>query len=486
MTVSRNTPCPCGSGLKYKRCHGRKSAETPPSSDAVWRRLRALLDDLPTRILRFARKAYGPGVLDEAWAEFTLWGEEEPRFDPETMHMQVFMPWFFHRWSPDPTETRVRDSSLHERPPSEALLEREGGRLDPLLRRYLEACLRSPFTFHEIVRVDPGRGFRSRDVLTGNEHDVLERAASRSMQPGDILFGQLVTVDGITVMEACSPHAFPPEGKLDLIDFRKRLAAGPVPLDGEALRESDLEIREMYLVGIDALLNPRLPRLRNTDGDPILFHRISFAIGSADEAFHALEHLAPGQTDEERFDSVEFDGEGRVRAASFAWTVAGNAVHRSWDNTVLGHLEIDDASLVATVNSAERAERITELVLTACPGARHLGTKVETVEDAQLAEADHEMNAGPDDDPAATDPAVRAHLAQMTARHYQDWVRASLPALGGRTPLEAIGDPEGREKVEALVRQIERHGKAQDPPMDPSVTRRLRADLGLGGEEPGE
>ena len=472
-------PCPCGSGRKYKRCHGRKSADSPPSPDDLWRRLRRALDGLPTTVLRFARRAYGPRVVDEAWAEFTLWEDDEPRFDPSTVHMQVFMPWFFHRWAPDPANTHVGDTSLHNRSPTRALLERSRERVEPLLRPYLEACLESPFTFHEIVHVDPGRGFRARDVLTGSELDVRERSASRTMERGDIFFGQLVTVDDTTLMEACSPHAFPPEDKLELIDLRRRIAAGPMLPDGDALADWDLEIRETYLDMVDKILNPRPPRIQNTDGEPIVFHRLEFSVPAPHEAFQALKHLTLDETDKELLDAAELDGEGRVRRVSLAWKVARDGAQRALESTILGHVEIDGGSLVANVNSAGRAERIMELVTAACPEARHLGTEVETLEEAMLAEAERGGEREPPAAPAATDPEVQAHLAEMMARHYREWIRSPIPALDGRTPEEAVGDRDGREKVEALVSQIERRGNAANPPMDPTVIRRLREDLGL-------
>ena len=39
MTVARNAPCPCGSGKKYKRCHGADGAEEP---SAVKKRVQKL------------------------------------------------------------------------------------------------------------------------------------------------------------------------------------------------------------------------------------------------------------------------------------------------------------------------------------------------------------------------------------------------------------------------------------------------------------
>ncbi len=57
------------------------------------------------------------------------------------------------------------------------------------------------------------------------------------------------------------------------------------------------------------------------------------------------------------------------------------------------------------------------------------------------------------------DPEVRSHLQSLQRRHYQHWPEIPLPALNGRTPLEAVGDRDGREMVEALVRRsLRRHG----------------------------
>ncbi|HMA18407.1 MAG TPA: SEC-C metal-binding domain-containing protein [Thermoanaerobaculia bacterium] len=41
--VSRNDPCPCGSGLKYKRCHEGKDVEKPRSSGLLLMALLALV-----------------------------------------------------------------------------------------------------------------------------------------------------------------------------------------------------------------------------------------------------------------------------------------------------------------------------------------------------------------------------------------------------------------------------------------------------------
>jgi len=54
MSVGRNDPCPCGSGKKYKRCHGAESLTLRPEV-ARANALKAVDQELSSRLLRFAR-----------------------------------------------------------------------------------------------------------------------------------------------------------------------------------------------------------------------------------------------------------------------------------------------------------------------------------------------------------------------------------------------------------------------------------------------
>jgi SEC-C motif len=140
MKLGRNEPCPCGSGKKYKHCCLNAPAVPPAApADLTWRRLRALLDGFPTEMLRFTVGVYGPSALHEAWHAFTR--DDDLEFDPETPLMQLFMPWFFNSWTPNPFATAVVNKSLHHVVPTQAYLAAKERRLDPLLRRYLESLL---------------------------------------------------------------------------------------------------------------------------------------------------------------------------------------------------------------------------------------------------------------------------------------------------------------------------------------------------------
>lgn len=426
---------------------------------------------MASTMLPFVAETYGPDALHEAWAEFS--GADDP-FDPETPHIQVFMPWFFHRWSPDPHDTGVADTALHERCPTALFLERRGTRLDPVIRRYLGSCLLAPFSFHEVLRCDPGHGFHARDLFTGEEYSVRERSATQGMQPGDILFGQLITAEGITLLEAASLCLIPPIYKIELIDFRKELLRGKPRCTAAALREFDLELIERYLGVMDKVLHPQLPKLHNTDGEPLEMHRLVFDIDSPRKVFDALKSL-----DSDRSEEALIDAE----SVHLNWTKPGNPLHESWSNTIAGHLEITGRQLVAEVNSARRAEEFKRLVEERLAGeARFRADRIQSIE-KMLAEHNRAApgNAvrNAESSAIAELPEVQAHLQQVMAEHYERWVSDKIPALDGLTPLEAVRDPDGREKVMALLMEAERSARRMQPPVDLSTLRRVRERLGL-------
>jgi hypothetical protein len=431
-------------------------------------------------MLRFVGQVYGPDAIDEAWFEFTLWESDGPQFDPATPHLEVFLPWFYHQWAPDPADTSIEDPSLRGRSPTSVLLERRGGRLDPVLRRYLEGCLDAPFSFHEVLRCDPGRAFRTRELFTGIELEVQERSASRTLQPGDTFFGQLVSSEGITLLEACGRHAIPHREKLDLIDLREHVTGGR-PFSSETLKDWDIEIRDAYLTLVDHLMYPPAPSLQNTDGEDVVFHSLSFEIDSPRRAFDALKHLALDVPEDDLLEEAELDSDGEVRRVVFAWTVAGNAMHPSWENTVHGHIEIDGQELRSEVNSAERAAKLRGILEERLgDDIRHEHTEIESGEDAMSrgrapspASAASERPSWPDE------PEVLDRIRELTTSHYESWVTEEIPALGGLTPLEAVRDRIGREKVEALITGMERSASRGDTPVDEGVLPRMRERLDL-------
>jgi hypothetical protein len=473
MKVGRNDPCPCGSGLKYKNCHLRAAGEAQPA-DQLWQRLHELSMRLPTDLLRFARSRYGRDLIDEAWREFSLFEEES--FDQESVHLPVFMPWFFYDWEPDPEETFLSPEQLGAFPLASAYLKSRGRNEDPLATRYLQACLGSAFSFLEVLTVSPGAGFTMRDSLTGLESTVVERTASKTVQVGDILFAKLVSLDGLAILDGCSPLAFPPLEKATIIQLRKLIRKAYPEVTAEVLRDYGLEMLEIYHATADRLLNPKLPVLENTDGEPLMLCRVTYEITSARVAFEALRPLSLDESESDLLEDARFDDHGQLVAVEIPWLKKAD-VQMAWQTIGLGRILIEGDRLVAEVNSEERAKRFRELADQLLPdGCRHLATVLESMEAA--------LEAHRRDPPAEAQedleesPEVKALLADHLRAHYRAWPKMKLPALDGKTPLEAMRTDEGREMVEALLLDLEqrsRTGRGVAPEIIAELRGRLKA-----------
>ncbi len=484
MNPGRNDPCPCGSGKKYKHCCLRSQEAIPPE-DVTWRRVRRAIDDLGQRILNASMQHFGRSGIDEAWAEFTLW-EDEEGFDADAPDIQLFMPWYLYDWLPDSEATGVPEAA-HGITAAQAYVRNMGRRLDPLAARYIEACGRAPFSFHEVVACEAGRGLRLRDAILGTEVFVFEASGSANARAGDLLFGKVVPIDGIAVVDGCGAAVIPPIEKPRIIELRKLLREEQHLFGVEWLREAHLDLFELYHEIADRLLNPRLPALQNTDGEPLEVQRLLYDIDAPEEVFASLKDLAEGDSEAELLAEAELDDAGKLRRAEIPWRKRGNAMHASWSNTVLGTLRIDGQELRAEVNSAARAARLRALI------EERLGSRARfRVAKVESARARLERARAPQDEAELRDreaerarlaerPEVKAALAEHLRSFYRDWLDQKIPALGNRTPREATADSESREALEALLLQIERHGERMQPALDPAIVRELRATLGVPG-----
>jgi hypothetical protein len=408
-------------------------------------------------------------------------------FDPDTPLMQLFMPWFFHCWAPDPLTTKVGNKSLHDVIPTAAYLSSKGPRLDPLLRRYLESLLTAPFTFFEVLACDPGTGMTLRDVMTQEERAVTERGLSQGVQLGDLLFGQLASVDGLTMVEACNGFAIPPMEKAPIIELRAHIASAHPVITHQVLRDWDFELLDLFHEITDRLYNPRLPTLQNTDGEPLSLHKLVFDLNAPPKAvFDALKHLALDELDEDLLADAARDSEDQLTRVRFSWKKRGNKKHAGWDNTVLGWIEIDGTRLTAEVNSEARANAIRKTIEVALgKDVLYRASEIQSPErmlaDLRAAGGVRDGVASRESDQLAKNPEVRAKISEMMAAHWEHWLDEPLPILGNRTPMEAVKDSDGREIVESLVIQGERFGRNPTTPTDEEVFRRLRERLGLTG-----
>jgi hypothetical protein len=465
--IGRNDPCPCGSGKKYKQCCLSNTVLAfpgPETLDTPWSRQRDASDRLTADLLRVLTRDLGDATLD-AWADFNQ--DDDPVPLSKMPHeISIFSPYVLFEWAP---ERPLRGSA--QKPKGgvvvQAYLKKAANRLSALEHLILEQAIARPVSFYEIVRVHPGRGAVLRDLLIGEETEIEEHSGSEMMRLGDVLYAQLWILPEVATLGRLAPIPFPPDRKVEIIKLHAQLLR-KIKRQNRELAAADLtryadEIRAVYLDIRDALSKP--PKLQNTDGEPFLSHKIHFNTQSAQSTFDALASLAWGVTKEELLEEAERSPDGSLRSIEFAWIKKGNKMHKGWENTVLGHLKIFGKTLLVEVNSANRASRIREEIEQRLGSqATHVGTETETPEQmmkqAKQRKALRGAEEDTDQDDLMRDPEIRRQVEAEVQKQIEGWVRTKVPLLGGRTPLQAVADLDGREMVEALLQGWERQNEA--------------------------
>jgi len=305
LKAGRNDPCPCGSGKKYKKCCLPK--DTAAAGDELNQRkatdeLRVLLrqteGEIISNLLDFARKRFGTAALDQAWSDFL--GKKNLKADPKNVEFtQLFVPYFVTQWRPrsgwwpNALSKTIADSYLKE----------AGTGIPETTRRFLETICLAPFSFHQVRAVEAGSSMVLRDVFLEEERTVLEQSASRTLRPGDIVFGRVLFLEGPTIMCGCGSVIMPAEYLDDFIDVRLMFKRSFKKMNPGMLIAAQEQLRELYFEFAEAVRNPAPPRMHNTDGDPIEFVTLTFdlmippreALGSLQKlSLESLEDILAG------------------------------------------------------------------------------------------------------------------------------------------------------------------------------------------------
>ncbi|MBS2029787.1 MAG: SEC-C domain-containing protein [Deltaproteobacteria bacterium] len=437
--VPRNAPCPCGSGKKYKKCHGLESTAKPlgplqpHETDALERRLIRQLSGLRRER---AHDAYPIS-----------------RQDLQAYDLQLFGPWSIYLFRFD------------GRTELERFLASEGSRLSSREREFLEAQHESPFSILEIEAVRQGEGFSLRDVLTGERFEVLERMGSRSAERWMGILARPVSFGGVTRLYGMHPRPMNPEG----LAFAERRACEVLGLKpGERTTREWLhqpgKAEALILAWEEAVSevdNRPLPQFQNTDGELLEPVKLIFEFDRSER-----EAIAAG------LEALAESPEQSRGQAIYTFLRSGNRMHPDWENTIVGRALLKDDSLELEANSRKRATALRQKVV------RKLGKKIRFV--SREVEDVGEMledSRGARPKPYAVPPpealeAARAFIEQ----HYRSWPDVPLPAFKGMTPREAARDPAMRREVLQLLKEIESGARRSLPPIDVSF---LWHELGL-------
>ena len=455
-TPGRNESCPCGSGEKYKRCCAGKDAATARPVAAPGAHLHEQDEKLVGKLVRYASGRFGWDWLREAAEAFF----EEPDYLPEYPETQLFMPWAVHHWE------------VEGRPTREWFLEEKGAALPEVERTWLLSQRSVVLSVWEVLAVQEGVGLRVKDLLGGEERFVHEVRGSRQLRSRDAVLGRMVEHEGLAVFCGMDPQPLPPQEADEVVRVaRKQLRVRgnrPVPRELLATEDTSLGLVILWHGAADWLeVKAEQPLvLTNTDGELLMFvvDRYVFAPEVRSRVLEALRRL----------DGLEVEEDGEVFRCSFL--KRGNAMHASWENTIIGSAEVGADSLRLEANSVARADALRRRVEAECDGlVRHRSR--EKTEPSKMLER---MEGQPVPALPPPSPEEQEALREFKASHHAAWPDDKLPALQGKSPRQAVRTRAGRHQVDVLLKELENR-EAELPVEERMDVSGLRRELGLEG-----
>jgi len=197
---------------------------------------------------------------------------------------------------------------------------------------------------------------------------------------------------------------------------------------------------------------PRGRTAVTTDGDPVAYCTARYRHTGMDEIIQILAQA----NDFSLGDHSEPDPDGSLYFDWYELEPRKPPVPAS-GRRVLAGLQLTAETLSFNTMSESRLVRCRERLETLLGDRLHLlREETKSIEQA-LAETPYQEPPEPVTLPPET-------LARMKEELLQQWIHASIPALGGMSPLEAVRTLEGRQMVLDLLDYIERERTRHPPP----------------------
>lgn len=358
--INRNAPCPCGSGLKFKKCCLVKNdlgQARPPVEP-----LRKAEEELFHILFQQAQNQLGPEGITEAWRVFCRSREDlpDPQSQPEAN--TCFLSWLLLHWQTGAGEQPLESLAGRYR-------RRMGHRLPIMQRRFLDEACRQPFSFFVVTDLNPGISITLRDLFWPRELEVFEQKASTLLSRGNLLYTQVLPIDNAAILLGCAPFAIPDAYQVRLIEVRDAMQKNLGGIDRNTLFAMADRLRNCYFE-IRSEMQKLDEEQENSAGDTVataqqetppvtsgngarLAYRLDCTVR---EAFEALRTLSWKLGDDELPPDTEVNEQGQPRRMAFPWLEKGNRKPSDADNPELGRIFIEGDRLTIQIADSEQKD----------------------------------------------------------------------------------------------------------------------------------
>jgi hypothetical protein len=338
------------------------------------------------------------------------------------------------------------------------LLGREGPFLTPGQCDWIAQLRARPLRLYRVTDVQPGAGMTLIDEFDpqAQPQQVREVSGSRSAKPGMLMGARIMEVaagagiDGHRELSGAI-YPFSKLAESAVLAEARQVLAGSAGLNLHIDNPRDLLELTIAHAWLDQWFAPApLPQIQDAStGDPLLLvtdhYRVLDAAALAaslasqpgvdGDAQQGWNRMTEGDDGAQRSQSTINPGRSTDRVELFHRTQRLADVGRAWFEGVAG----------AAVQHLTR--EITD-------PAGHLAR-------AGGGAAGRTPRSSSTSTPDLPPEVIAQAIEQVLHRHYANWVDEIIPALGGRTPRQAITTPAGLERVKGLLREYEESERQQ-------------------------
>jgi len=429
--ASRNEPCPCGSGKKYKKCCLLKeeaAANEQASRDTAVPRVLEWLHERHSEAIQHALEEDFFGGLEESQRKEL---EELPEDHLQMVYLNAF-EWLLAEGGIQTGENAQDFGAVMQ-----IVLGDGGPTLDAGQRQYLTLLGQAPLGLYEVAESRPDEGFWLMNTLENDPERfwVQEGAASHSIDAGHTFAARVVALEPKILSGAIYAFERPHHATL-----RQAILDGP---DNGSGSPDPLWISTCVIDAWLATLVAPPPEITDAStGETILLTTAHYRIKDgarleqvlADEAH--VEHN--GDNEWARLEPSESEGEGDSEEGR-------KRIVATLTKTSDDRLELFTRTEAAATDNAAWLDKIAGDALEALE---------REVVDPREHRGDAKKAAPAEDAKDAPEPAPEERTSLLDAfyrKTYADWADEPIPTLGDKTPREAVGTAEGKRAVLELL-----------------------------------
>lgn len=449
MKIGRNDPCPCGSGKKYKKCCMQ-----------IHQSIENAENNLKDKILRFSNEPRFKADIRDA-NDLFFEGRE-----PDEDDISMFIDWFIYDY-------RLKD---YNKSIIELFYLEKLQNLNNLEIGLLEERQNTVLGIYEVTGIERGRGIYIRDVFDNTEKFVNDVNTSKGMNRWDIVTLREITVSGKHCLSGTA-YILPQSAKAGLIQYAKEEFIDFKKEKPEATWRDFMKNLGYTFIKFIYFKAAQPIQIATPEGDPIIFANANYKVVYYERAVDALQDIQGFEIIDSSQDEIHFGWFVEVTETN---PKAGQSIFQSTFITEeggeqyksMGDITINSNQLTLSCLSSERLKRGKNLL-------KALGGLIEFQSESEEY-PDLEARKYKKPETELEDPVLEELKRKFLEDHYQKWVDMSIPFLNGRTPRECSKTPEGKAKLEELLKVIEnaeeRNMRSGEPGYD---IRNLRKMLGM-------